>query len=968
MIPFPLPVRLGGAFTRPLRVCFAIPEFLDFPSRGGIGNAYAAFAEALARAGHDVTVLLTQTTQLEQSEIGDIEKGAKEMGIRLVLLPELTFRCHSSPGGGPHPKSAFRAWHWLKEQDFEVIHFTEWQTVGFYCVSAKRAGMAFHGTLLCVSLRSSSRWCREAGDLVITQFRELETDYLEQRTAELADVVFVPSHYAATWALAHGWKLPEPVYHQPNLIRLPHSLTSVRGQRAPVKEIVFFGRLQRRKGFLEFCAALELLEDEALSQLTITFLGARTPACESRLAFLEAKIGNLVCCVKILDTYSRDEALEYLLRPGVLAVIASHSETFGNAAYECQVLGIPFLAANTPGLCELISPEHRDALFELSPTALAARLTEALGDPPQILAPRYDPEVSKAQWIMWHNDLTANRCDFMPPTTNIKSEDLPLVTVCMAHYNQPELLLKAVASLEAQTYPNLEVLIVDDGSSLAGVPAILDAIEARIAPRSWKVIRQANAYVGAARNEAARHAKGEFLMFMDDDNIAKPHEVETFVRAALSSAHDVVVCMMECFGGNADPLVSGDPSQWVHIFLGGPTGAAVFQNTLGDANFFIRTNLFRSLGGFVETKGRTGEDANYLVRVGLAGHSILAVPEALYWYRIRPDSMYRTASQVARQALTLSAFHSAAPAMLWDAFEYARASHLNKGRSLKNANPLRSYETVVGSRASEIGVKFYFGSGWYPDERNLCWSGTKRCANLIFIARKTPSHINFSATLLAAKADDRLTVDWNGKTILKNFRGGRIELTGLSLSAGENQLTFTPALEPMQTSPNDTRVLSYAISQITVSPAPPETIEGVHFGLMQAPANINRTVTLNELSQSGATAAFGSGWHADEETRRWMGADGRRAAILFQSPITCKIRFCADLEWPSSAHALNILFNNQLIKTYISAGVLDLTFTLSAKTQHTLTLETALEPFQPSPHETRQLGCALTNIRIFVVH
>ena len=54
---------------------------------------------------------------------------------------------------------------------------------------------------------------------------------------------------------------------------------------------------------------------------------------------------------------------------------------------------------------------------------------------------------------------------------------------------------------------------------------------------------QSNGYLGAARNAGWRTANGEFVLFMDDDNYAKPNEVTVMIQAALRTKADVVTCL-----------------------------------------------------------------------------------------------------------------------------------------------------------------------------------------------------------------------------------------------------------------------------------------------------------------------------------------------------------------------------------------------------------------------------------------
>ena len=98
----------------------------------------------------------------------------------------------------------------------------------------------------------------------------------------------------------------------------------------------------------------------------------------------------------------------------------------------------------------------------------------------------------------------------------------PLVTAIVAAYNAQRFLGEAVSSLMRQTWPNLEIIVIDDGSQdataeLAQVYAGMD-----VPGRSVVVETQANTGVAGARNRALRMARGELLTFLDADDALLP--------------------------------------------------------------------------------------------------------------------------------------------------------------------------------------------------------------------------------------------------------------------------------------------------------------------------------------------------------------------------------------------------------------------------------------------------------------
>lgn len=99
----------------------------------------------------------------------------------------------------------------------------------------------------------------------------------------------------------------------------------------------------------------------------------------------------------------------------------------------------------------------------------------------------------------------------------------PLISVIVPVYRVEEYLERCVKSILSQTYKNLEVILVDDGSP-DQCPAICDACaekDARV-----KVIHQENKGLSGARNAGIDAASGEYLAFVDSDDYVSPHFIE----------------------------------------------------------------------------------------------------------------------------------------------------------------------------------------------------------------------------------------------------------------------------------------------------------------------------------------------------------------------------------------------------------------------------------------------------------
>ena len=104
----------------------------------------------------------------------------------------------------------------------------------------------------------------------------------------------------------------------------------------------------------------------------------------------------------------------------------------------------------------------------------------------------------------------------------------PLISVIVPVYKVEQYLGRCVESLLAQTYKNVEIILVDDGSP-DSCPAMCDEYAAKY--EKIQVIHQENKGLSGARNTGIDHAKGDFLAFVDSDDLWSPHFLESLYKA-----------------------------------------------------------------------------------------------------------------------------------------------------------------------------------------------------------------------------------------------------------------------------------------------------------------------------------------------------------------------------------------------------------------------------------------------------
>lgn len=387
-----------------LNVCVVTSEILGPVKNGGIGTATSALIDNLSANGHTVTILYT-LVQRGRPECAErtwehwVSKHA-ERGILLTHIPH----------DGDYREWLQKSWlvkQHLASHEYEAVYFNEHHGSGYYTLAAKRAGLKpFVDRVHCVITHGSIEWVFNTNDQRLMRPADLQMVGVERRSVEWADVVIGPSQYLLKEYQSYGWALPSHTYRQPYAFPIS-SKKQARG-KIPVKELVFFGRLETRKGLWLFCEALDRMGD-ALREYKVTFMGRPADVSGIRSpVFILSRAEKWPCQVNLLLDYSQEQALEYLSKPGRVAVMPSLADNSPCVVYECMQQQIPFVATMGSGADELV---HADcwpsAMCEPNAIALSERLGEVLANGASVSWPRFEAAENLATWKAW-NQLLAD--------------------------------------------------------------------------------------------------------------------------------------------------------------------------------------------------------------------------------------------------------------------------------------------------------------------------------------------------------------------------------------------------------------------------------------------------------------------------------------------------------------------------------------------------------------------------------
>ncbi len=207
----------------------------------------------------------------------------------------------------------------------------------------------------------------------------------------------------------------------------------------------------------------------------------------------------------------------------------------------------------------------------------------------------------------------------------------PTLTVVIPAYNVEAFILPAVHSVLSQAYSDLEVIVVDDGST--------DGTEGRVrevADHRLRVIRRPNGGLSAARNTGIRAARGKYIALLDADDLWFPGYAATHVSALEADASLGI-----SYNYSAYIDERGEPTgQWLVSSKACPSlRQLVRRNHVGTGDVVVRRECFEEAGYFDE-RLRACEDIEMWIRVlHRTTYRAGLIPEALSGYRVRHASL-----------------------------------------------------------------------------------------------------------------------------------------------------------------------------------------------------------------------------------------------------------------------------------------------------------------------------------------
>lgn len=555
------------------RVTIAASEVLGMQGTGGAATADSLLALALARHGHDVELLVAPGRAIEPLA----EPWASLYESRGIRVRRLEQRTVVRPGYLAPTLAVLEA---VRASRPDVLVADDWRGLGWASLQARRLARGLDETAVVLYCHGPARMLAEFAQKVPDTLARFGEEVAERASLELADAAISPSTWLFEWQRERGWPAPRASQVVPCLWRsvaLGEEQTPP-PPRARIRRLAFFGQLREGKGVRIFVESLDSLGD-LLDGVEVLFLGRETPrwtADRVRGSLAPATLDR-VGSLRFETGLDPGAALVELRVPGTLAVIPSLLDNSPYTVSECIESGVPFVAARTGGIPELVAVSDRDRiLFEPDAVDLTRTLRHVLGasDGHAAAAPGFDPDAALATW------------------------------------------LELVEDVRPVTRPS--------GARIARVDVVATGLEGALDVQGSESEIDVRVIASSSRQVGVERSSAEWVLLLDERDRPEPELLPALVEAQAASGADIVTAA-------ARPE---DEPTGVQLFLGEPGALGLVENQYG-----VIALARRDLVAPVVTDGAVDPDWPLLASLSLAGARIVSVPDPLSRHSGRPGTI-----------------------------------------------------------------------------------------------------------------------------------------------------------------------------------------------------------------------------------------------------------------------------------------------------------------------------------------
>ncbi|RYY62885.1 MAG: glycosyltransferase [Chitinophagaceae bacterium] len=623
----------------------------EFPplSGGGISTYCFETVNMFVRQGHEI-IVFTQDTKT--SGITESDRGS----YRLVTFNPDNF--YTAAFLGYEANLAFAFSEVIKkymesEGVPDVLESQEYLGICYYVLQFRHLGYELFSELrVLITLHSPSFLYLEYNKVIYHRLPYYWVGEMEKACMHAADMLISPSAYLVPEINSRLNRKLKDVHVLVN----PYDVNEAfRLKPSRAGKIVFFGKLTPQKGILEVLRYFEKLWSEGFKQEFVVIGGGNHlyhPEGIDMIDFLRRKYSEQIKIGRLRFTGPiSPQEIEREIGDAAVVVIPSIIDNLPYTVLEVMALGRLVLVSKQGGQSEVVTDGVDGFVFDHDdPASFGVKLakllsldqdssTQVMSAARERIKAGYSHESVYTRKNILLDQLVASPAPSLfpfiePPAKNShlgsNTYNDPLLTVVIPFFNMGAFLEEAVQSVIRSSYQQLEIVIVNDGSTEKESMEVLDKMALH---KQVRIIHQENQGLPAARNCGALAAAGQWLAFLDPDDSVEPSYYTKAIRVLESRANVTFVgCWARYFGANSAcwPAFNPEPP-----FL-------LVHNMINSSALVYRKSAFLE-SGMNDSRMVFGmEDYESVISMVENGRQGVVLPELLWNYRIRKNSMARS--------------------------------------------------------------------------------------------------------------------------------------------------------------------------------------------------------------------------------------------------------------------------------------------------------------------------------------
>jgi glycogen synthase len=637
----------------------------EFPpySGGGIGSYCEEIAHLVGKNRNHALHVFVSDWSLRETIT---EKPSAQ--VTITRLPVLTLCEGLQLNGPPQLAHAFRrgVLDALEQGGApDVIEAQDYLGIAYYLQMEKLTGNPLLEDIpITVTLHSPEYIVHHHNAAPTHVLPQFWTGMLEQSSIRAADMVWAPSRYVLSKLGDHLQDIESTVIRNPFHIRDAQNHADGEG-------VYYFGRIQHLKGIEALFRAWRELIAAGVRE-TLYLVGGDSDFHArgmKMLDYLRKRYADVFesGLVEVVGLLPRHEAIARIARAR-LVVIPSYYDNFPYAALEAMAQQRVVVMADTVGLSEIVTHGRNGFVFSHADKgALAATLTEVLAlvpaarerigaaaraaaigycDPAKV----FGQKCAAVAGMKARHVTPANRRLFpflnvqpiVPPKGGFPGVPRPmtkgLLTVVVPFFNMGRYLADVLDNILATDYPDKEILVLNASSTdMESIRAFFVQKERFSAVPMLRFEHVKDFGLADTRNRGAELANGEFVTFLDPDDFVEPDYYSKAIWC-LDRYDNVsaVGCWVQYFEG-AD-------GNWITWNAEPPY--LLFHNMINTSSMVMKREVFLACGGNDTGMIWGMEDYECLLRMVSSGYGAVALPEPLFRYRVRADSMQRSFTRI----------------------------------------------------------------------------------------------------------------------------------------------------------------------------------------------------------------------------------------------------------------------------------------------------------------------------------